>query len=71
MKKKEEELKRIADKFEVIKVHGRKHVITQCTSYDRGIHSDPNYLGTGKALVGVLRNQTLQEFRDGWVIRNK
>ena len=55
--------------FSLKVVHGHYHVLMpfyrNSTEY-----LDPDYLGTGKALVGILnkeKSQTLQEFKEQWV----
>lgn len=58
----------------VINVHGYKHVIIPMDRPEYPINGvklpDPNYLGTGCALAGVLNkltNQTLSEFKEIWI----
>lgn len=49
--------------YELIKVHGREHVITE-QSYNRTGYPDANYMGTGKCLCGVLeKGQTIEAWK--------
>ena len=53
----------ILDSMEILNVGNREHIIR---SYDRCSQSydNPNYLGSRKALVGVLhRNESLESFK--------
>lgn len=53
--------------YETIKVIGRTHIIKEDFRKDMGF-PDPNYEGTGKALVGVCRvGESLEE----WVKRRR
>lgn len=47
--------------YDTVISHGRKHVI--CEAKDRSGYLAPNYLGTKRALCGVLlRGQTLENW---------
>lgn len=53
----------ILDSMEVLQVNSREHVVRP---FDRASqqYNNPNYLGTRKALVGVLhRNESLESFK--------
>jgi len=60
--------KKEAEQMNVIKAHGRQHVIRIVErSFYKNI-PDPNYMHTGQALVGILRDhETLEQFRAEWV----
>jgi hypothetical protein len=65
--------------YELIKVHGREHVITEQLAIRRTVrsfngkyieitHPDANYMGTGKCLCGVLnKGESLEE----WMLRKE
>jgi hypothetical protein len=65
--------------YELLKVHGRHHVLTEQINIRRTVrqyngnyieisHPDANYMGTGKCLCGVLnKGETLEE----WILRKK
>lgn len=61
------EILEIANDMETISVCKRQHVIATAERRST-FYPEPNYLGTGKAFLGVLKNyETLEEFRDKWI----
>ena len=49
--------------FKVISVSGRQHVVTNTESRGKGF-DNPNYMGTGMALCGILNEgETLDDWR--------
>ena len=59
-----------ASQMNVITVNGRQHVIRVVDRNFKKDLPDPNYRGTGQALVGILKkNETLEQFRADWVER--
>lgn len=69
MKKKIDKLKEIASNFEVLVSHNVKHVLSSHVDREKTAYDSPNFKNTGKALVGILYNQTLEQFCAGWVNR--
>lgn len=69
MKKKSEKLKEIADNFEIQISNGVKHVLSSHVDREKTGYDSPNFRNTGKALVGILHNQTLDQFAESWVTR--
>ena len=62
-----------ANTMSLIRVYGHNHVIRP---FKRGISindfSEPNYLGTGEAFVGILKKyQTFEDFKSDWVKMKK
>jgi hypothetical protein len=47
---------------------GKTHVLAK-HERQRGLYPDANFMGTGMALVGILKNETLEQFRVKWVAR--
>jgi len=53
----------MSELYSTVVVAGRLHVICEAKDRRGGIHRDPNYMGTGRALCGVLKKgQTLEEW---------
>ena len=47
--------------MQTIKLNGREHILKDVVRY--GVHPDPNFAGTGKALCGVLKKgQSLEDW---------
>jgi hypothetical protein len=52
-----------------IRDSNKSHVIRPVDQYRDGV--SPNYNGTGKALVGVLKpKQTFEAFKENWIANN-
>lgn len=69
MKKKIEKLRQIAGNFEIQIINGFKHVLSSHVDREKTGYDSPNFRNTGKALVGILHNQTLSQFGESWVNR--
>jgi len=68
MKKNTDKLNQIASKFEIMAVRGHRHVVSSHVEWN-GAYPDPDYLGQNKALVGIIENQTIDQFCESWVGR--
>lgn len=56
-----------ASQMKIINTFGRRHVIRPLTR-ESSAYPEPNYKGTGKAFVGILRgDQSLDDFKKEWV----
>jgi hypothetical protein len=63
------EINRIASSFDTVKSYGRTHIIRPVV-FDDGTRKMPNYLGTGKALVGVVKKkQKVEDWVNDWKLR--
>lgn len=74
MEKQQKNFAAIADQFQIKIVNKRKHIVSshihRIDKTNLGkIYPQPNYMGTGMALVGVLHNQTFDQFKKSWVER--
>ena len=61
---------KISELFQTKIVHGRTHILSESHNFRGKVYPDPDYMGTGLALVGVLKpGQSLEEFKKEWIER--
>ena len=53
--------------YQILKVHGKQHIVASSNRPD--FYRQPNYMGTGKALVAVL--DANERFEDWWKLKGK
>ena len=63
--------KELADEMSIFVLHGRKHVLRPFYRNAKE-YPEPDYLGTGRALVAILKtNETLKSFKKNWILNKQ
>lgn len=61
---------KVAELFQTKVVHKRTHVLSVPKNFRYKAYPDPDYMGTGTALVGILNHgQSIEDFKKEWIER--